>query len=161
MKKLLCSLMVIAVFLSASQVFAESWKCFFKAPYKVIDNIDGVDVYGYILGPNDLKVNKNKVVNILQVGNIHLILYITKDTSLAAQLKDWDEFMGFGYTDIVMRFAQGLSNVTLSDIEYITGSHWYAGGEWHFGNVKAWKAAGSPEAVWFGRYRDIMGVDLH
>ena len=77
------------------------------------------------------------------------------------QLKDWDEFRGFGYVDMVMRLAQGLSSGTLNELEYMTGAHWYDGGEWHFGDVKDWKAAGSPSSVYFTRLRDIMGVDLH
>jgi len=133
------------------------WKMFFKAQQEVID---AEGTLGYKLGPSDHIVQTHEVVDILTVGSYHCILYVTDNTAIANQVKDWDEFMGFGYTDLIMRFAQGLSNVTLSDIEYLTGSHWYSGGEWHFGNVKEWKAAGSPSAVWFGKLRDIMGVDL-
>ncbi|MDA3834500.1 MAG: hypothetical protein PF495_14030, partial [Spirochaetales bacterium] len=55
----------------------------------------------------------------------------------------------------VMGYKLGPSD----EIEYLTGAHWYSGGEWHFGNVKDWKAAGSPDAVWFGQLREIMGVN--
>jgi len=137
------------------------WKLFFKAKQEVIDQVDGDDAMGYKLGPNDHIVQISQVVDILQVASYHCILYVTDNTSIANQVKDWDEFMGFGYIDMVMRVAQGLSDIPLSDIEYLTGAHWYSGGEWHFGNVKNWKAAGSPEAVWFGKLRDVMGIDLH
>ena len=33
-------------------------------------------------------------------------------------------------------------------------------GGWRFDNIKEWEAEGSPELVWFGKYRDIMGVDI-
>jgi len=136
------------------------WKLFFKAEQEIIGQVDGVDVMGYKLGPDDHIVQTDQVTDILQVSSYHCILYITDSDSIANLCKDWNEFMGFGYTDMVMRVAQGLSNLTLSDIEYLTGAHWYSDGEWHFGNVKDWKAAGSPEAVWFGRIRDFMGIDL-
>jgi len=168
MKKLFCSLLILTLLFSASQVFAaKKWSLFLKAQQEVIGQVEGKDVMGYKLGPNDLIVQTSQVVDVLQVANYHLILYITDNTALAAKVKDWDEFFGFGYIDAIMRVAQGLSNVTLSDIEYITGSHWYSGGEWHFGNVKAWKADIDPATnlpyttVYFGRLRDIMGVDLH
>jgi len=134
------------------------WKLFFKAQQEVIDAEEGT--LGYKLGPNDYVVQLNEVVDILTVGNIHCIMYSTNDSSIANLVKDWDEFMGFGYIDMVMRIAQGLSKVTLDEIEYLSGAHWYSGGEWHFGNIKDWKAAGSPTSVWFGKYRDIMGMDL-
>jgi len=168
MKKVLLSLMVIAIVLSASQVFAaKKWKLFFKAKQEVIDQVEGKDVLGYKLGPNNYVVQISKVVNILTVGPYHCILYITDSTAIANKVKDWDEFMGFGYIDMVMRVAQGLSDIPLSDIEYLTGAHWFSEGEWHFGNVKNWKADIDPATnlpyttVYFGRLRDIMGVDLH
>ncbi len=133
------------------------WKLFFKCKQEAID---GEGTLGYKLGPDDHIVQTHQVVDILQVASYHCILYVTDNTAIANQVKDWDEFMGFSYIDMVMRIAQGLSNVTLSDIEYLTGAHWYSGGEWHFGNVKDWKAAGSPTTVWFGKFRDIMGIDL-
>jgi len=152
MKKLFCSLLILTVLFSASQAFAaKKWSLFLKAQQEVIGQVEGEDVMGYKLGPNDLIVQTSQVVDVLQVSSYHLILYITDNQSLVAKVKDWGEFFGFGYIDSIMRVAQGLSNVTLSDIEYITGAHWYAGGEWHFGNVKNWKAAGSPTTVWFGR----------
>jgi len=133
------------------------WKLFFKSQQEVID---GEGTLGYKLGPDDYIVQVEQVMDILTVGSYHCILYVTDNTAIANLCKDWDEFMGFGYIDMVMRVAQGLSNVTLNDIEYLTGAHWYTGGEWHFGSIKDWKTAGSPTTVWFSKFRDIMGVDL-
>ena len=137
--------------------FNMKWKMFFKAQQEVID---GEGTLGYKLGPDDTIVKVEQVVDILTVGSYHCILYVTDNTALAAKVKDFPEFMGFSYIDMVFRIAQGLSNVTLSDVEYLTGAHWYLNGEWHFSNVKDWKAAGSPSAVWFGKFREIMGIDL-
>jgi len=138
----------------------KKWTIFLKAKQEVIGQQDGEDVMGYKLGPTNYIVQLHQVVNILTVGSYHCILHMTDSSSIANLVKDWPEFMGFGYTDMVMRIAQGLSQVTLSDIEYLTGAHWFTGGEWHFGNVKDWKAAGSPTTVWFGKYRDVMGLSL-
>ena len=133
------------------------WKLFFKCEQ---ETIDGEGTLGYKLGPENTIVQIHQVIDILTVSTYHCILYITDNTTLAAKVKDFPEFMGFSYIDMVMRIAQGLSNVTLSDVEYLTGAHWYSGGEWHFGNIKDWKAAGSPDAVWFGKFREILGANL-
>jgi len=156
MKRLIILLSVVFLF----PISANAWNLFFIAQQEVIGQVEGQDVYGYKLGPADTIVQLNQVVNIKTVGNTHMILYITKNNSIANQCKDWAEFRGFGYTDMIMRVAQGLSNGTLNEIEYITGAHWYAGGEWHFGNIKDWKAAGSPTSVWFGKLRDIYDVRI-
>ena len=149
---------VLGLLLIASPAFA--WNLFFIAEQEVIGQSEGVDVYGYRLGPDDTVVQLRQVVDYYQVGNTHLFLYTGASDSIANLCKDWSEFRGFGQIDMVMRLAQGLSNGTLNELEYITGAHWYAGGEWHFGNVKDWKTAGSPTAVYFTRFRDIMGLDL-
>ena len=139
----------------------KKWALFFKAQQEPIgQDEEENDIMGYKLGPDDHIVQTSQVVDILTVGNYHCILYVTENTAIVNRVKDWPEFLGFGYTDIVMRLAQGLSNATLSDIEYLTGAHWFKDGEWHFGNVKNWKAAGSPDGVWFGKLRDVMGMDL-
>jgi len=149
---------ILGIILIATPAFA--WNLFFIAQQEVIGQQEGQDVYGYKLGPEDTIVQLNQVVNIKTVDANHMILYITKNNSIANECKDWTEFRGFGYTDMVMRVAQGLSNGTLNEIEYITGAHWYTGGEWHFGSVKDWKTAGSPATVWFGKLRDIYGVGI-
>ena len=134
---------------------------FFKAQQEVIgQDEESNDIMGYKLGPADLIVHVEQVVNLLTVGSWHLIVYLDAGETLANQVKDWPEFAGFGYIDMVMRVAVGLSNLNISDIKYITGAHWYSSGEWRFGSVKDWEDAGSPPIVWFGKYRDFLGVDI-
>lgn len=156
--RLIVLTLVILIF---TVVPASAWNLMFIAQQEVIGQVDGEDVYGYKLGPEDQIVQTHQVVDLKTVGANHLFLYITDSNALANVVKDWSEFRGFGYVDAVMRIAQGLSNGTLNEIEYMTGAKWYTGGEWHFGNVKDWKDAGSPAQVYFTRLRDVLGVDIH
>ena len=156
MKKILLSLVLVLCF----ALPASAWNLFFLAEQEVIGQSEGQDVYGYKLGPEDVVVALDQVVDLKAVGATHMFMYITKNNSFVNKVKDWDEFRGFGYIDMVMRVAQGLSNGTLGELEYITGAHWVDGSEWHFGSIKDWKAAGSPSTVWFGKYRDIFGVNV-
>jgi len=158
MKRLFFAMTFIGLLFLSTPAFA--WNLFFIAQQEVVGQANGEDIYGYKLGPDDLIVLPAQVTELQNVGATYLFLYITNSNALANQVKDWSEFRGFGYTDMVMRIAQGLSNGTLNEIEYVTGARWFVGGEWHFGNVKDWKAAGSPAQVVFGRYRGIYGVDI-
>lgn len=136
-------------------------KIFFKAEQKIIgQTIDNVNILGYKLGIEEHIIKSDQVIN-LQINELnHSVLYLTDSKTVIAKAKDWNEFLGYGYIDMSMRVSQGLSKSTLKDIEAVTGAHWTIDGEEYFGNVLDWKAAGSPKDVWFGRFRDIMGVDL-
>jgi len=151
MKKLI----VLFIMLFAAPAFG--WNLFFVAQQETLS--DGLTT-GYKLGPTNYELPVAQVLNVKTVGTTHMFMYHTQDDSIANVVKDWSEFRGFGYIDMVMRVAQGLSNGTLSEIEYVTGAHWYTGGSWHFGTVKDWKAAGSPVQVWFGKYIDIFGMEI-
>ena len=165
MKKLLLSLLITAIVLSASQAFAaKKWQLYFKAQQEIVAVLDGENVLGYKLGPNDTIVQTNQVIDILQIGNIHCILYLTDNISIASQVRTWTEFMGFGYTDMIWRIALGLGpdgGPTLDHVKYLTGAHWYLNGEWHFGSIKDWEAIDPlPLNVYFGPIRQIMGIPL-
>ena len=139
----------------------KSWNLFFIAELENIGT-ESEPVEGFVLGTHE--VPKSSVVIIQTVGNFSMFIYITQKASLAEEAYTLPEFRGFGYADMVWRIAKGLSNAgTLNEMEYVAGAHWFIPGEdggWMFGNIHEWDAAGSPEPVWFGRYRDIMGVDI-
>jgi len=138
-----------------------AWILFFIAEREVLgQDEEENDIMGYKLGPDDHEVLPNQVIELKNVGSTYLFKYITKNDSVANQVKDWPEFRGFGYTDCVMRIALGLSNGTLAEIKHMTGAHWFTGGEWHFGSAKDWEDAGSPDQVWFGHLRGILGVEV-
>ncbi|GAG60760.1 unnamed protein product, partial [marine sediment metagenome] len=84
----------------------------------------------------------------------------TGSNTLAAEAYNFSEFRGFGYADMIWRVALGIGNGTALEMKYVAGAHWFTGGEWYFGNIHDWEDAGSPEPVWFGRYRGIFGVDI-
>lgn len=160
MKKFL--LILIFLFI-ASPAFA--WNLFFIDQAENIALQDEDEVMGFVLGTH--KVPKTSVVIIKTVGANSMFIYTTKSNSLALEAYSLPEFRGFGYIDMVTRIAKGLDNAGIwNEIKYITGAHWWvpASGEdpgyWAFGNVKDWETVGSPEPVWFGKYRDIMGIDL-
>jgi len=153
---------LLLVVLIASPASAKKWTCFFVDQEEDID--PGPDtVLGFILdpgGPNETAIPTSNVVIVKTVGANSMFIYTTQNLSIANKAYQMAEFRGFGYVDMVMRIAQGLGSGTLNEIEYITGAHWYTGGEWHFGNIKDWDSAGNPEPVWFGRYRGILGVEI-
>ena len=138
-----------------------SWNLFFIAELENIGTEDG-PVEGFTLGTR--KVPKSSVVIVQTVGALSMFIYITKSNALANEAYSIPEFRGFGYADMIWRIATGLTNAgTLNEMKYIAGAHWWLPGEdggWRFGNIKEWEAAGKPEPVWFGKYRDILGVDI-
>lgn len=134
---------------------------FFIAQQEVIGQDNGEDVYGYKLGPSSLTVELGRVVELEVVGANHLFMYPGASDALADQVKGWSEFRGLGYIDMAMRLLYGLSPVSQTELKYMTGAHWFTGGEWHFGNCHDWEAAGSPAQVKFGKLRDLLGVELH
>ena len=156
MKKLLLTLALVLLF--AAPVSA--WNLFFVAQQEVVGQSEGEDVYGYKLGPDDKIVIPSQVTVIQQVGANYCFVYITNNNALALEVKDWPEFRGFGYTDFIWRIALGLSSGNLAEAKYMSGAHWYVGGEWHFGTIKQWEDAGSPPIVYFSRLRDFFGIDM-
>lgn len=162
MKKLLCVLMIVAFALIAGQAqAAKTWTLFFMSQQEIISQVDGVTTMGYKLGPDDTVVQISQVVNLLTVGQQHCIIYTTDNLSIASMVRTWPEFMGFNYTDMIMRITLGLGtgDITIDHVKYITGAHWYTGGEWYFGSVVDWVTAGSPVNVWFGPFRQILGAN--
>ncbi len=134
------------------------WNLFFIAQPENIGTVEE-PVEGYVLGTH--KVPKDHVVVVKTVGNNDMFIYITGNNTLALEAYALPEFRGFGYTDMIWRIACGLSNAgSQNEMKYVTGAHWRDGGEWHVGNIHDWEAAGSPEPMWFGRYRGILGVDI-
>ena len=137
------------------------WNLFFIAPLINIGTVEEPQE-GFELG--DHKVDKSEVVIIQTVGALSMFIYMTSNNALALEAYTIPEFRGFGYTDMIWRIACGLGNAgTQNEMKYITGAHWFIAGEdggWVFGNIKEWEDAGSPEPMWFGKYRDIMGVDI-
>ena len=163
MKKLML-ILTMALCLCATPALA--WNLFFIDQLENIANPGEDEVMGFWLGWH--RVHPSQVVIIKTVGNNHMFIYTTKNNALAQEAYNLPEFRGFGYVDMVTRIAEGLDNAgTWNEIKYITGAHWWippAGeepGYWVFGNVKEWTDAGKPEPVWFSRYRDILGINLH
>ena len=162
MKRLFTLLTILIFFLFAAPVFA--WNLFF------IDQVENIappgepEGLGFVLGGH--KIAASRVVIVKTVGASSMFIYTTKDTALAVKAYGLPEFRGFGYVDMVTRIAEGLSNAgTWNEIKYITGAHWGVpptteAGHWMFSSVKEWQDAGSPEPVWFGRYRDILGINI-
>ena len=153
MRRLFLLITILMSFLLVAPVFA--WNLFF------IDQLEdiGEGEMGFVLG--EYKLSQSDVVIIKNVGVNYMFIYCTGNSDLAAEAYNLPEFRGFGYIDMVTRIAEGLSNAgTWNEIKYITGAHWYIGGEWYFGNIHEWETAGSPEPVWFGRYRGIFAVDI-
>ena len=160
MKKCMLSLLVLVMVFSASQAFADKWQIYFKVQEEVIGQVDGVDIMGYKIGPNDIILQLHQVTNIITVGNYHCVLYLTDSTALASKARAMPEFMGFGYTDMVWRIVFTMSDMNVSDIKHITGAHFFVDGEWHFGSIVDWEAAGSPPDVYFGPLRKILGIPM-
>ena len=159
MKKLFSLTTILILVLFPAPVFA--WNLFFIDPLEDI----GDGEMGFVLGEH--KVSQSSVVIVKTVGASSMFIYSTKDNALAAEAYNLPEFRGFGYIDMVTRIAEGLNNAgTWNEIKYITGAHWWippAGadlGYWMFGNIHEWETAGSPEPVRFGKYRDILGLDI-
>lgn len=153
----------MALCLSATPAFA--WNLFFIDQLENIADPGDPEVMGFVLGEH--KVHPSQVVIVKTVGASSMFIYTTKSNVLASEAYSMSEFRGFGYIDMVTRIAEGLSNAgTWAEIKYITGAHWWvpaSGGEsgyWMFSNVKEWQDAGNPEPVWFGRYRDILGINI-
>lgn len=131
------------------------WNLFFIAQEQDL----GEGEMGFVLGTHN--VPTSSVVVVQTVGALSMFIYVTNNNDLALEAYALPEFRGFGYTDMIWRIASGLSNAgTANEMKYVTGAHWVVGGEWFFGNIHDWEAAGSPEPMWFGRYRGIMGVDI-
>ena len=153
MRKLfLFTVMSMVLFFSVS---AFAWNLFF------IDQLEdiGEGEMGFVLG--EYKLSQSDVVIVKSVGANYMFIHCTKNSGLAAEAYTLPEFRGFGYIDMVTRIAEGLSNAgTWNEIKYITGAHWWSGDEWHFGDIHEWETAGSLEPVWFGKYRDILGVNI-
>lgn len=153
MKKLFLLATILIFLLVSAPVFA--WNLFF---IDQLEDIGGGEM-GFVLGEH--KVSQSSVVIVKTVGATSMFIYSTKDNALAAEAYNLPEFRGFGYIDMVTRIAEELSNAgTWNEIKYITGAHWWNGGKWQFGNIHEWETAGSPEPVWFGKYRDILGLDI-
>ena len=135
---------------------------FFLAQLENIADPEEDEVMGFVLGEH--KISKDSVVIIQTVGEISMFIYTTKNNNLALEAYSLPKFRGLGYIDMIWRIALGLSNAgTLNEMKYITGAHWWVPGEeggWMFGNIHEWEAAGSIEPVWFGKYRDILGVNI-
>ena len=163
MKRLFLLLTILMLFLFATPVLA--WNIFFIDQVENIAEVGEDEVLGFVLG--ERKIPASSVVIVKTVGASSMFIYTTKSSALAVEAYNLPEFRGFGYVDMVTRITEGLSNAgTWNEIKYITGAHWWvpaAGGEpgyWMFSNVKEWQDAGSPEPVWFGRYRDILGINI-
>lgn len=155
-------LILLAVMLVASPVWARKWTCFFIDQEETIGTPPD-DYQGFIVdpgGPNETIIRKDAVVIVKTVGANSMFIYTTQNPAIANKAYQVPEFRGFGYVDMVMRIAQGLGSGTLNEIEYITGAHWWDGTAWNFGNIKDWDDAGNPEPVWFGRYKGILGVEI-
>jgi len=163
MKKLFILFTILSTLFFASSALA--WNLFFIDQMENIAEPGDPEVMGFVLGTK--KVAVSSVVIVKTVGLNSMFIYTTKNNALAVEAYSLPEFRGFGYVDMVTRIAQGLSNAgTWNEIKYITAAHWWvpaAGsepGHWHFGDIHEWETAGSPEPVWFGRYRDIFGVTI-
>ena len=162
MKKLFLLLTILILFLFAAPVLA--WNLFFIDQMENIAPPGEDEVLGFVLGEH--KIAASRVVIVKTVGASSMFIYTTKDNSLAVEAYCLPEFRGFGYVDMVTRIAEGLSNAgTWNEIKYITGAHWWVPpstepGHWMFASVKEWQDAGSPEPVWFGRYRDILSINI-
>lgn len=162
MKRLFTLFTILSVLFFASSVLA--WNLFFIDQMENISEAGEDEVLGFVFG--GYKIPASSVVIVKTVGATSMFIYSTKDTTLAAEAYNLPEFRGFGYIDMVTRIAEGLSNAgTWNEIKYITGAHWWVpptteAGYWMFASVKEWQDAGSPEPVWFGRYRDILGINI-
>ena len=160
MRKLFVLFTIGIILLFASPVLA--WNLFFIDQLENIAPGGDPEELGFVLGFH--KVSQSRVVIVKKVGANYMFIYPSVSSGLAQEAYSLPEFRGFGYTDMIWRIATGLSNAgTLVEMKYITGAHWWAAGPeggWHFGNIHEWEGAGSPEPVWFGRYRGILGVDI-
>jgi len=157
MKKLF--LLFVTLFLLSLNTSALGWNLFFIDQLEDISEPGDPEEMGFVLGEH--KLSQSDVVIVKNVGANYMFIHCTKNSGLAAEAYNLPEFRGFGYIDMVTRIAEGLSNAgTWNEIKYITGAHWYSDDEWHFGDIHEWETAGSPEPVWFGKYRDILGVNI-
>ena len=155
MKRIFFTLLLCLLFYQPAE--ARDWTLYFVDQLETIGT--GEDAYeAYVLG--SYNVRPAQVVKLISVTGTDLFIYTTKKASIAADAYTIPEFVGFGYTDIMTRLNLGMSNAaTVNQAKYMIGAHWFIAGEWHFGNIHDWEAAGSLEPVWFGRYRGILGVD--
>lgn len=157
MKRLFTLFTLGVVFFFATSALA--WNLFFIDQLEDISLPGEEEVMGFVLGGH--KIPASSTVIVKTVGASSMFIYTTSSTPLAQEAYSLPEFRGFGYVDMVTRIAEGLANAgTWNEIKYITGAHWFTGGDWFFGSVKEWIDAGRIEPVWFGRYRNILGRDL-
>lgn len=136
------------------------WKLFFVAQPQT----DAEGNKYYELGT--YTVPKTKTVWVKSEGAFDLFVYVTSNDSLANYAYSLPEFVGVNSpTDIATRHAYNLSNAASTlQMKHMIGAHWVEtdpelGNYWVFGSCHDWEAAGSPEPVWFGSFRKILGVE--
>ena len=141
------------------------WKVAFIAQREIIDTVDGVDVYGYKLGPSDYVLTIPEVFHIANVGNIYFFMYFAVNQAQVLQVYDWDEFRGAGqtvrdcYLDVLARVATGIGVGTLNEVKRMIRAHYLVGGEWTSGDIATFETAGSPEPCYFTNMIDLYGVE--
>jgi len=142
------------------------WKLFFIAQPQIANEGQEDEFTYYQLGT--YQVSKSQVVVFQTDSGYDLFCYVTQNSTLANYAYSLPEFIGVNSpTDVVARYTLGLSNAaTVAQMKKIIGARWWVPyvdeenpAHWAFGNIEEWQTAGSPEPVWFGSYRKILGVE--